>query len=164
MRDFTAADVERFWTHVVRGPGARDCWIWVGSIGDDGYGRWWAKDERGHQRVLRPHRVALALSLHVDVDSLDVVEHLVCDNPLCVRASGDLGDHLAASNQRSNIAHAAARGRRGGRPLFVRLDHPTKEVMAARSRALRDAVRGGWDTERIEGALLGNAPSQGHLW
>lgn len=36
-----AAETRRFWSHVVRGPGEWDCWLWVGAIADDGYGRFW---------------------------------------------------------------------------------------------------------------------------
>ena len=34
-----AAELARFESNVVRGPGADDCAIWVGAIGADGYGR-----------------------------------------------------------------------------------------------------------------------------
>lgn len=36
----TPEDVERFWTHVVKGPRETDCWIWTGAIADDGYGQY----------------------------------------------------------------------------------------------------------------------------
>lgn len=51
----------RFWSHVVRGPKADDCWLWTGAIADDGYGRFWLTDD-GRQRVVRPHRLALELA------------------------------------------------------------------------------------------------------
>jgi len=56
----TADEIDRFWSRVVKGPRAADCWIWTGAIADDGYGRLWVQS-RLHQvqpRVLRPHRVA----------------------------------------------------------------------------------------------------------
>ena len=34
-----AEEVRRFEANVVRGPGAKDCAIWVGAVGGDGYGR-----------------------------------------------------------------------------------------------------------------------------
>jgi hypothetical protein len=34
-----AAEVARFGSKIVAGPGDRDCSIWIGSIGADGYGR-----------------------------------------------------------------------------------------------------------------------------
>ncbi len=47
-------------------------------------------------RVLRPHRVAWALAEGQSIDLPPVVEHVVCDNPVCVRADGTLLDHLEA--------------------------------------------------------------------
>lgn len=39
----TADEVDRFWSHVVKGPRETDCWLWAAggtaAIGDDGYGR-----------------------------------------------------------------------------------------------------------------------------
>jgi hypothetical protein len=37
--DAHSAELARFESNVVRGPGADDCAIWVGAIGADGYGR-----------------------------------------------------------------------------------------------------------------------------
>jgi hypothetical protein len=34
-----AAEVTRFRSKIVAGPGDGDCSIWIGSIGADGYGR-----------------------------------------------------------------------------------------------------------------------------
>ena len=34
-----SAELVRFESQVVRGPGSDDCAIWVGAIGGDGYGR-----------------------------------------------------------------------------------------------------------------------------
>ena len=49
-------DVERFWKYVVKGPDAGDCWLWSGAVGDDGYGRFWTKQDAGGQRTMRPQR------------------------------------------------------------------------------------------------------------
>ena len=49
---------KRFWEKVIKGPGPSACWIWVGAIGDDGYGRFWTQVEDGTQRMLRAHRAA----------------------------------------------------------------------------------------------------------
>lgn len=145
-------EVARFWRHVVKGPGERDCWIWVGAIGDDGYGRFWTMRD-GRARVLRPHRVAFSLATKIPLEDLPVVEHLVCDNPICVHAAGDRFDHLAGGTQADNLARMGQRGRGGGTPLIVRDAHTGRAQLAGRSRALRDAVRAGWDLQRIENAL-----------
>ena len=160
MSDLTGADVDRFWKRVVKGPGERDCWIWTGAIGDDGYGRFWTMQE-GRARVLRPHRVAFSLAAGVPLEQLRVVEHLVCDNPICVHAAGDRFDHLAGGTQADNLARMGRRGRGGGTPLVVRDARTSRAALAARSRALRDAVRDGWDHARIDAALSDAQPS---LW
>ncbi len=146
-------EVRRFWSHVVKGPGERDCWCWVGAIADDGYGRFWTRTPEGGQKVLRPHRVTFAIATGRPLDRLGVVEHYVCDNPICVRASGDRFDHVSESTQGDNLRRMAARNRGGGTPLRVRPDRPGRAETAARSRALRDALKDGWDTDRIAAAL-----------
>ena len=62
-------EVRRFWSHVVKGPGERDCWCWVGAIADDGYGRFWTRTPEGGQKVLRPHRVTFAMAIAVHASS-----------------------------------------------------------------------------------------------
>lgn len=34
-----ATEVARFFRYVVKGPGERDCWWWIGSVSNDSYGR-----------------------------------------------------------------------------------------------------------------------------
>lgn len=159
------AEQDRFWSHVVRGPGLRDCWIWTGAIADDGYGRWWIR--RGHlDRVIRPHRYALAIALGGHLGGTGVAMHL-CDNPICVRAEppaaktgavgGAAGEeplggrggwgHVVAGTQSQNLAEMGRKGRGNG---WV---GPTRAERAARSRALRDAIRGGWDRQAVLDAL-----------
>ena len=148
--DLTADEVDRFWSYVVKGPRETSCWLFRGAVGDDGYGRFWVSRD-GKQRVLRPHRVAWALAEGVSVDLHPVVEHVVCDNPICVRADGTLLDHLEGSNQAANLSRIAQRGRRGARGYRSRM--LSREAMYRRSLALRAAVSDGWDDERIARAL-----------
>ncbi len=83
----------RFFQGVVYGPNLDSRHLWVGALGDDGYGRFWiARD--GHQIVVRPHRYALAVELERGLDDNEVAMHRRCDNPLCVN-TGD-GDAFAA--------------------------------------------------------------------
>lgn len=161
LTTLTVAETTRFWSHVVKGPRATDCWIWTGAIGDDGYGRFWVGRADG-QVVLRPHRLAVALVEGTSWDLHPVVEHAECDNPTCVRAEGNLLDHLEGSTQAANLARAAARGRAGGRGYRGRM--LSRQAMARRSRALRAAVIDGWDDERIAMALASVEPDQLALW
>ncbi|MCW4353421.1 hypothetical protein ONR57_08940 [Hoyosella sp. YIM 151337] len=146
--DRDARGVSRFWSSVVRGPGVDDCWVWIGAIGDDGYGRFWIKRD-GRQRAVRPHRYALILANGGAPLPVEWVSLHLCDVPLCVRA----GTHVVAGTPRENSRDMAEKGRVRGR--WNRWLPRTGEDRAQRSRAVRDAVRGGWDAARLQDALHG---------
>jgi hypothetical protein len=55
-----AGEIARFTSHVVCGPTASDCSIWISAIGADGYGRFYLT-RGGVGLCVRPHRYALAL-------------------------------------------------------------------------------------------------------
>jgi len=55
-----AVEVAHFARFVVRGPGPRDCWLWVGAIADDGYNH--QLDPGRGRRTLSAHRFALLLA------------------------------------------------------------------------------------------------------
>ena len=147
-----ASELDRFWAKVVRGPGRGDCWVWIGAISDDGYGRFQIR-RNGAVRVVRPNRYALAVAFGLHLDEFEVAEHAVCDVPLCVRVVGDGADHVWASTQSANLARMGWRSRGGGAAWARRFRGVTRADRAAASRRLRDAVRDGWDSERIAAAL-----------
>jgi hypothetical protein len=158
-----AGEVARFWAKVVKGPGERDCWIWVGAISSDSYGRFWIKrDDR--VRVVRPHRYAAAVQLGVVLGPDDVVEHLTCDNPVCVRAEPASTGHVWPSTQSENLRRMAQRARGGGVWWQYRWASTDRASLAARSRAQREAVRHGWNAEALRAALEAHDPRQGRLW
>jgi hypothetical protein len=147
-----AEEIARFWGKVVKGAESRDCWIWVGAIGDDGYGRLWLHRD-GRQRMVRPHRYAVALVHGRALAPTDIVEHIVCDNPICVRAELDDTGHVWPSTQAENLARMGQRGRGGGGWWHWRWAATDRASLVARSRAQRAAVRNGWDAERLRAAL-----------
>ena len=109
----------------------------------------------GKQRVVRPHRYALAIELGRPLLEDEVALHEVCDNPICVRASTASGrPHVVLGTQAQNLAGMGAKGRGGGRGQTWRWYGPDRAARAARSRALREAVRHGWDDEKVQEALL----------
>ena len=57
-----AAEIARFHSRIVAGPGDRDCSIWIGSIGADGYGQNFFITRAGMGFCVRPNRDALALA------------------------------------------------------------------------------------------------------
>jgi hypothetical protein len=95
-----------FWDRVDRRSDA-ECWPWLGSSDRDGYG---LVTVRKPKRRRGAHRVALALSLGVDVDELRgcVVRHS-CDNPPCCNPA-----HLSSGTQADNMSDAWDKGRGRG--------------------------------------------------
>lgn len=158
-RAITVGDeAARFARFVIHGPAVTDCAIFTGAIADDGgYGRFWYGSHP--RRVVRAHRYALAQASGGRLPAGVVAMHL-CDNPICVRTYprgggealaqyGPLaGAHVVAGTQRQNLAMMAMKGRHTDAAL-------TRRQRTDRSRALRDAVKGGWDTERIARAWFG---------
>ncbi|QDQ99540.1 hypothetical protein FO059_18140 (plasmid) [Tomitella fengzijianii] len=152
-------EATRFARFVTRGPAVTDCAIFTGAIADDGgYGRFWYGSHP--RRVVRAHRYALAQASGGHLPAGVVAMHL-CDNPICVRAYacgggealaryGPLaGAHVVAGTQRDNLALMARKGRAGTTSL-------TRAQRTARSRALRDAVRNGWDADAVAAAWFGD--------
>lgn len=73
---------ERFWPHVIKGPEPEDCWIWVGTISDDGYGRFWTRRD-GQQKAVRPSRYAHEQTTGTALPGSVMLLH-ACDVPLCI--------------------------------------------------------------------------------
>ncbi len=155
-----AAEIARFEAKIVEGPGEY-CTLWRGAIGDDGYGRFSITRE-GRERTVKPHRYAVAYKLGVPIEFGEVVEHIVCDNPICCRAHPDprVG-HIWPSTQADNLRRMASRGRGGGRRWWVRRwSGLSRAERAERSRALAAAVRDGWDEGRVRAVLMSIHPGQ----
>lgn len=179
-------ELARFEAKVVRGPGS-SCWFWSRAVGDDGYGSFSIRrpqlDVRGvvmcdpvtgrplmREHVVSAPRYALAAWLGVVMGQGEIAEHVVCDEPLCVRAhdglvGGGIG-HLSVSTQAANLATMGQRGRGGGTPRPWQSRGPDRAARAARSRALRDVVKAyGWDPERMADAVSAlTAPEQARLF
>lgn len=119
------------------------CVLWVGAVGDDGYGRM-VVTANGAERTVRPHRYAYELQ-HGALPAGRVPMHS-CDETLCVAL-----DHLSDGTQRTNLAQMAARGRSAGRYHSGLGD---ARGPAGRARAIRDALAAGWDSEAFTRAVL----------
>ena len=80
---------------------------------------------------------------------------------MCVRVTcpGETGPrHVVAGTQRDNMARMGRTGRGGGRRV---IRGGGRLARRARSVALREAARHGWDEAAVTAALLGSDPT---LW
>lgn len=142
----TQAAIDAFWSRVVKTPGD-GCWLLMAAIsGVDGYTRIsWRSG--GVSRTESGHRFALLLDGKLG-DGV-VAEHR-CNEPLCVRVDPR---HVIASTQTANLRYAVACGRAGDtrRPT-------TSHDRRARSVAVREAIRSGWDPDAYAAASGNTAP------
>lgn len=164
--DEHAREVERFRRRIVEGPLITDCWIWVGGISDDGYGVFRIRRD-GVGRVVRTSRYALALASPGRELGPDVMGLHECDNTVCVRVVatkdvfGGVPAHVIGGDQRANMARMA-RMRRGGGRRAILARGAGVAARVERARAIRAAVKHGWDQEQVAAALLGTR--QPLLW
>lgn len=150
------AEVARFRSKVVAGPGDRDCSIWIGSIGGDGYGRFYIT-RGGVGLCVRSNRYALALESGGRLGANVFALH-ECDNPVCVKVNpvGCGVQHVVAGDQHDNMRRMARTGRGGGRSV-IRGAGRGHDSRRALSVALREAVRHGeWDAEAVYEARSGS--------
>jgi hypothetical protein len=158
-----ADDVERFYSHVLKGPGPGSCWLWLGAISDDGYGRFWIGTATG-QRAVAAHRFALA-TVHGGLGAIEgsIAMHW-CDVPLCVRASLGPSTHLLLGTASENMADRALKKRMPS-PNAVKWRRLSRAERSARSRRLRDALKtGGWDEELVRELVHGIDPDHPTLF
>jgi hypothetical protein len=138
----------RFLDKVVAVPGW--CDFWVGAIADDGYGRWTADD--GH--TVAPHRW-LWEQLHGPIPAGLYLLHS-CDETSCVTVRA----HLRLGTQAENQAQMSRR-HRGAGPWHVGL--ADTRGPAGRARAIRAALRDGYDADRLAAALDAGDPRRGQM-
>ncbi|MHC5560935.1 hypothetical protein [Kocuria sp. U4B] len=158
-----ASDIERFYTHVLKGPAQDSCWLWLGAISDDGYGRFWIGTAAG-QRAVAAHRFALA-TVHGGLEAIEgsIAMHW-CDVPLCVRASLEPSTHLLLGTASENMADRALKKRMPS-PNAVKWRRLSRAERSARSRRLRDALKThGWDEELVRELVHGIDPQHPTLF
>ena len=119
---------ERFWAKVeVRG--ADECWNWIGSVNNKGYGR--ISDPTG--RHVYVHRLSFQLSSGKDPGALLVCHR--CDNPRCCNPV-----HLFLGSQADNMRDGAQKGRVGRKRGFRGQQgesNPTARLAANQVREIR---------------------------
>jgi len=90
--------IDRFWSYVNKQEGEDSCWLWIGSLNSNGYGK-----IRVSGRMTIAHRFAYSITYGA-IGDLSVCHH--CDVKPCVRPT-----HLFLGTQRENIQDAIEKGR-----------------------------------------------------
>lgn len=102
---FVAGDeAERFWSKVDRDAHA-PCWVWVGRLTPDGYGRFDVSPRPGHPGEVRAHRWAWESHHGRPIPAGLTLDHL-CGRTACVRP-----DHLEPVTAAENLRRRHARTR-----------------------------------------------------
>lgn len=160
-----AAAVDRFYSHVVKGPSGSDCWIWTGAVGDDGYGRFWVPQPGGGQRAMRPQRWLYEHLTGTALHPSTLLLH-ACDVPLCVHVDVDQAvSHLATGTHRGNMLERVQCGRHRNGATAIRMAGLKRSERVALSRELRAAFRDhGWDAAAIRACRTGIASDTPTLW
>jgi hypothetical protein len=157
------SDAERFDSYILKGPNPGSCWIWLGAVSDDGYGRFSIRTFEGH-RTVSAHRFALSLVFGglSAIEGRTALHH--CDVPLCVKALPGPGSHLTLGTRSDNMADREMKGRH---PTITTLRWRwlTRAQKAARSRMLRDQLKHkGWDPTVIRELIHGIDPTHPTLF
>ncbi|WP_104056348.1 MULTISPECIES: hypothetical protein [unclassified Arthrobacter] len=148
------SDLERFQSYVLRGPREDSCWIWLGAVSDDGYGRFWVKTPGG-QKALSAHRFALSV-INGGMEGIEGLESLHhCDVPMCVRATEDAQSHLILGTRSENMIDRARKGRLPS-AAAIKWRYLPRAEQAARTRSLRDELkRNGWQDQIVRQLIYG---------
>lgn len=153
---------ERFWSKVTKGPRPDDCWIWVGAISDDGYGRF-SLNSNGRTRAVSPHRYAYYLATGSWLDQMPQLMHR-CDEPICVHASADNSSHLSPGTRRENMLDRLSKGR-DSNGSGLRYWGVGRAAQADRLRRLREEIlTNGWDAQRIAAIRFNHDPDDPTLF
>jgi hypothetical protein len=153
-----AGEIRRFNRYVIAGPSPHDCAVFVGAIGDDGYGRFWL-GRPGGPKVVRAQRFAVA-AVHGVMPAGMVAMH-ECDNPLCVRVGPR---HVVIGTQSDNLTDMGRKHRGGGSGWARGASGLDRQARRARAHAVRAALVDGWDRTAVSEALGAGMPGQETLF
>lgn len=131
MADLPERTAKNFWPRVsITGPD--DCWLWLGYIESNGYGRIHA----GKNIRLSAHRVAWQLT-NGPIPCRALICH-TCDNPPCCNPA-----HLFASDWYANVADRRAKGRSCSGASWKRVHSAQYKLDDAAARKIKELLREG---------------------
>jgi HNH endonuclease len=107
-------DNERFWKFVQT---SDDCWLWIGSSGRRGYGRFSIREGESFKSV-QAHRFAYELLIGPIPEGL-VLDHIECDNPRCVNPG-----HTIPATSAQNILRGTSPSALNARKTHCKNGHP----------------------------------------
>lgn len=96
--NFSARDIDRFWSKVIFYHIPEVCWIWGDKLRPDGYGEFtFDYIDRTHRSIKLAHIFSYELANNISAKG-KVVRH-TCNNPKCVNPK-----HLLLGTQKDNMA------------------------------------------------------------
>lgn len=131
------------------------CWFWIGSLSDDGYPTM-QLGSSAEARTVRVHRWVCELRWG-PLAGTEKTRHS-CDETSCVRP-----DHLSPGSHGDNMTDMVRRGRAGGPHHWPRADVDVRGP-GGRARAIRDALRSGYDAGALSAAIAAGRGAQMQLW
>lgn len=133
-------EAERFWAKVDK---SGRCWLWTASKNSKGYGYFGLTRVDGKNKIVKAHRWSWE-QWYGPIPEDKVLDHVVCDNPSCVKPTHMALRTSGQNTLRSTKAAAAINSRKTHCPK----GHPYDQVYMVRGRPKRYCGRCG--RERVK--------------
>lgn len=140
MSQFTAKDIERFWSKVAISNNVLECWEWQRCKFKNGYGKFGLGGRKGG--VVYAHRFAWELANEAIPGGLFVLHS--CDNPACVNPH-----HLFLGTQQNNVEDMLNKQRNKKPPIGKGESNPNHKLTEFQVAYIRKNYVRGTNSARI---------------